>query len=565
MNKEIHESNNSKRALTKPFLYVGTELNLPFYRETDSAFRKPFYMVGENKEWPGNQYEKSSLTPNSMNGISQENMNISPIVGFNCNQIRPSEQHDLVNYTCVPSEQNRVILQKNPCNIGSYSGIYMPPAQSNNEMIKTKETEEIKPEEVADLIVRSVFIRYYDGNLYMFALDGFNCYRKMEGKEVIHFIDKFVKECKIKFSPLKYDNVKKCLASNSEIVVKNGEGLPPNIWPFRNFLVNIESGEVLQNPQGFFNCYSLCCEYIPGEICPQFDTFIAAITNYDETLTEAIWQIIGYLMADDNNCKKFFVFQGVKDTGKSLLAKIIAALLGEEGVCAMNISEFGEKFSLAELKNKRLAISMDLTDEPLSVKAVGAIKSITGNDLIRTEGKFKTGETVHLKARLLFGTNNQIHTKKSNIAFMDRQYVVPFYYQVPPDKQDKNLFYELTRELPGIALKAMKAYLRLVKNNYILPQIHLNIPEEMCWDHEKIIEKFSQEKCDFSDPNAKTSTESLYKSYMNFTNEEKTESLEKDKFSELFNKKNVSLTKKKINVEGKSLWGYLGVKLKFQG
>ncbi len=432
-------------------------------------------------------------------------------------------------------------------------------------MIKPKETEEIKPEEVADLIVKSVFIRYYDGNLYVFALDGFNCYRKMEGKEVIHFIDKFVKERKIKFSPLKYDNVKKCLESNCEIVVKRGEGLPLNICPFGNFLVNIESGEVLQNPQDFFYCYSLGCEYIPGEICPQFDAFIAAITNDDKILTEAMWQIIGYLMVDDNNCKKFFVFQGVKDTGKSLLAKVIAALLGEEGVCAMNIAEFGEKFSLAELKNKRLATSMDLTDEPLSVKAVGEIKSITGDDLIRSEGKFKAGETVHLNARLLFGTNHQIHTKKNDAAFMERQYVLPFYYQVPPDKQDKNLFYELSRELPGIALKAMKAYLRLAKNNYILPQIHINIPEEMCWDHEKIIEKFSQEKCDFSDPKVRTSTEELYQAYVNFTNEERIESLEKHKFSEFFNKKNLSAKKKKIIVEGKSLQGYEGVKLKFQG
>ena len=154
------------------------------------------------------------------------------------------------------------------------------------------QTEEIKPEEVADLIVRNIFIRYYNGNLYVFALDGFNCYRKMEGKEMIHFIYKFVKERKIKISPLKYDNVKKCLESNSEIVLKNGEGLPLNIWPFGNSLVNIESGEVLQNPQDFFYCYSLGCEYIPGEICPQFDTFIAAITNYDETLIEAIWQMI---------------------------------------------------------------------------------------------------------------------------------------------------------------------------------------------------------------------------------------------------------------------------------
>ena len=142
-------------------------------------------------------------------------------------------------------------------------------------------------------------------------------------------------------------------------------GLPGYIWPFADGLVDIRDGRRIENRRQYFYCTALACDYMPGAICPAFDEFLYGISGGDLEIIESLWKMIGYIISDDVGGKMFFVFRGPKDTGKSLLANVICALLEDEAVASMGIAEIGKRFTMAELVDKKLTICMDLTDEPL--------------------------------------------------------------------------------------------------------------------------------------------------------------------------------------------------------
>lgn len=437
--------------------------------------------------------------------------------------------------------------------------IYQAPPIENNKFMRCDDEKEA--EEVADILAEAGFICTYQDEFYILT-DYPRRFKKLEGKSVQRFIDSFVKQKGINISPLAYDEVRKSLLYNSQIQVVKEPGLPRYIWPFADGLVDIRDGSRIENRKQYFYCTALLCNYLPDADCPNFDKFLQGLSGGVPEVIDLIWKMIGYILSDDVGWKVFFVFRGLKDTGKSLLANVICSLLEDEAVASMGIAELGKRFTMSELMDKKLTVCMDLTDEPLDPATVGAVKTITGGDLIRAERKYQAGRSVHIKSKLLFGTNHEIRLKKADPAFSERLIEIPFLYPVPKEEQNRDLLNILKRELPGIAVKASKAYLSLVTGNYIITPPTIGIPEGMVFDDEKIIAQFATEKCDFSDKEARIFTRDLFHAYEDFCHARKLQAVEMKKFSEIFKSQNINVEKKRINMGGENLQGYQGVRLK---
>jgi len=60
------------------------------------------------------------------------------------------------------------------------------------------------------------------------------------------------------------------------------------------------------------------------EDCPVFDKFLHDISGGDPVLEMRIWEVMGYCLTPDLNAKKFFIFQGAHDSGKSLLCNLLS-------------------------------------------------------------------------------------------------------------------------------------------------------------------------------------------------------------------------------------------------
>jgi len=438
------------------------------------------------------------------------------------------------------------------------STVYTPqPLNTEAYAVKVK----LESDEIVDRLITQYTLCTFLTEIYIYR--GIpNRFEVLDGNKAQQFIDFYLRQIGEDISPKKIEQIKKLLLFDSRIAIWKRETLPPEVWAFQDGLWNVRTKGRLSGHAGYFFTDCLSCNYDPYATCPVFDSFLKSCTGDDPNLIERIWEIIGYILSNDTRAKVFFVFAGPKDTGKSVLANTIAAVLDESAVCAMGLREIDKRFALSELADKKLAMCMDLGDKTLSEDAVGVIKSITGRDLVRAEAKYKTGRPIYIDAKMLFGTNHTLRLATADQAFADRQIIVPFRFPVPKEQQNHGLEEEMKQEAAGIAIKAMEAYLRLVANNYVFPPIDVSIPEINTISHEKVIRDFAMEMCDFTDKAARISTDALYVAYCDFAGRLKLPILEKNRFSEIFNAQNENVTRKKIKFGERALWGYEGVRLK---
>ena len=121
------------------------------------------------------------------------------------------------------------------------------------------------------------------------------------------------------------------------------EYLDDGFITFRNGTLQLASGCFHEpNPQ-LLTTFSLNCDYIPNRhACPVFENFLWTVTRGDPLLTKRIWQVLGYVFATDMSGKLLFVFQGVPDSGKSVLCSLIMRVFGSQQRTSLNAHELGK-------------------------------------------------------------------------------------------------------------------------------------------------------------------------------------------------------------------------------
>lgn len=200
--------------------------------------------------------------------------------------------------------------------------------------------------------------------------------------------------------------------------------------------------------------------------CPTFDRFLNDVTNHDPILAERIWQAIGYAIVPDNNGKCFMLFQGVPDSGKSLLGDVIASLVDSELVTSLDINTMGERFGPAELVGKQLCLALDMPSGTLDSKAVSMFKNLTGGDPVTADVKYQNRIRFRCSATFVLATNFPLLTRDPDPAFLRRAVVIPFLNSVDKRQQDHSLKAKILTERDAIIYRALQVYARLRQANY---------------------------------------------------------------------------------------------------
>lgn len=201
--------------------------------------------------------------------------------------------------------------------------------------------------------------------------------------------------------------------------------------------------------------------------CPLFDQFLQQVSGGDKTLIERIWQVIGYSIVPDTSAKCFILFQGVPDSGKSLLGSIIEALMDEDLVTSLDFFAMGERFGPSELVGKLLCLALDLPSGAFDPKSVSLVKTYSGGDTVTVDVKYQSRIKFRCTATFVLATNHPFLTRDNDPAFFQRAVVVPFRYAIPQAQQDRTLRERiLAAERDAIIFKALQAYQRLRQANY---------------------------------------------------------------------------------------------------
>lgn len=244
--------------------------------------------------------------------------------------------------------------------------------------------------------------------------------------------------------------------------VENASGLVA----VRNGVVDLNTLTPILASPTYRNTHFLDVEWPSDTNCPVFSATLQFMSGGDQEWVKRILEVIGYLLTADYTVKRFVVFQGPGDCGKSVLGNLIASFFSDDDVAALADHQFGNRFSLSAIANAHFSVCMDLPDGVLESKAVSILKQITGGDRVAIEAKGKDIFSDHIRCKVLFGTNNPIRLKRKDEAFANRLLLVPFYYSVPEEQRDHSLLDKLMQERPAILYHALAAYREVVKRGY---------------------------------------------------------------------------------------------------
>jgi len=252
----------------------------------------------------------------------------------------------------------------------------------------------------------------------------------------------------------------------------------------------------------------------------------------------------------------------VGDTGKSLLCALIALFFPETNVSRIALQDLGGKFALGNLTTVKLNISEDLPNAPLSPKTVSVIKMLSDSNRLTGEAKFVQQFSFTPLFKLFFASNHPLCLKEYDEAFLNRLVYILCMNVIPKEYQDKNLLEKMKWELSALVNHALKAYKRLVANNYVwagdfTPEIVIK-NSGISFDKMQVLEWFVEAYCEFNN-DAKTAVNDLQSAYETYCRENGYESIKGGRFSRELLAAYPTIKSIKISNQKR---GYLGIELK---
>ena len=243
------------------------------------------------------------------------------------------------------------------------------------------------------------------------------------------------------------------------------DALPLNVGIInvRNGMYDIINDKLLPHSPDYMSLAQLDVEYNPNAECPRLEQFVQEVFPADTI--PLVWEHAGYILLSGLELKKFAVFVGEGNNGKSVWCNIIEAVVGPENCAHQSIQDLSEsKNARAELFGKLVNIYADLPSE--AIADTGTLKMLTGGDKLSAEKKYKDPFSFTNRARLIFSANQLPAVTDYNEAFFERVHIIECPNQFEDDDADPFLVEKLTTEEAKSAWlnKAIEGAKRLLEN-----------------------------------------------------------------------------------------------------
>ncbi|MEN2465645.1 phage/plasmid primase, P4 family [Ornithinibacillus sp. JPR2-1] len=234
----------------------------------------------------------------------------------------------------------------------------------------------------------------------------------------------------------------------------------------------------------------------------------------DKEVQCVLQEIMGYCLTRYVDAKKFFVFDGVSNSGKSKIIEILTYLIGNENVSNVALQNlYG--FNIQYLYNKTLNVFADLPNTPISDD--NQIKVLTGEDEALADRKHKEAFKFYNRSKMLFSTNGMPsnYGDKSE-AFYNRLMIIPFKYAKPQNELDSNLGEKFKNEADYIFMWALEGLKRLYSRGFKFSDSRTVLNEVLNYKTESsTLHQFVKEECKF-DSESKITTERFMREYKDF-------------------------------------------------
>lgn len=173
-----------------------------------------------------------------------------------------------------------------------------------------------------------------------------------------------------------------------------------------------------RNPDDF-NDYVLNYEYEEHAYNQDWVDFLNSITSSDEKLINRLGEYFGSVFMAHSIQDKAYLFYGDGSNGKSVLTKVLSAMLGGEKLCStLELSRLGGRFDTLQLLGKYVNFCHEATSDIKEAEPV--FKAITSNDVISTDVKGKPRLEFTPRCKIFIDCNELPRANKSNGGWLRR-------------------------------------------------------------------------------------------------------------------------------------------------
>jgi putative DNA primase/helicase len=266
-----------------------------------------------------------------------------------------------------------------------------------------------------------------------------------------------------------------------------------------NGLLHLPTLRLLPHTPSFFNLNALDYAYEHDAPKPrQWLAFLDQVWPDDPESIATLQQVFGYLLTSETSQQKAFLIVGPKRSGKGTIGRVLARLIGPHNCVSPTLASLGERFGLAPLIGKSLAI---VSDARLSGRAdqqviVERLLSVSGEDGQTIDRKYATQPwTGRLPTRFAILTNELPKLGDASGALASRFILLmmtkSFYGQ-----EDHGLTDRLLTELPGILNWAIAGWADLKRGGHFKQPSSARQALEQLEDLSSPIGAFVRERCE---------------------------------------------------------------------
>lgn len=434
-----------------------------------------------------------------------------------------------------------------------------------NDNLFFTDKKNIKLEDLFNFIICKEKIRILNNSIYIYNENlGYFEYIE-ESKELIE-INKFISsEIRAKIQPRFLSDIVKKLKSEPTIQIRNEDiNKDKNLINCQNGVIKLDNGELMKHEKRYLFTYCIKANFLSNKdeiSAPNFEVFLETSLENDKDKRKLLLEIIGYLVSNYNEAKRSFIFLGKAHSGKSLLSKLIARLIGEKEVSNIPLHKLGDRFNIAELSNHRININAELSSCKLN--NIDVFKSIVGGDYLTGEYKGQSPFSFKCRTKLLFCGNFMPELKDLEVgdAFTDRLVFLLFNVSIPERERNYNLENFLIEEIDSIFTLAVHELKKLVEKNFDFQKVEDSQAFIKFYKNENNhIDEFIKERCVLGD-GYRIHSKDIYNEYINFCDENCIETYSSKKFlSFLGNVPDIENTRFRVN--GKNNRGYKGITIK---
>jgi P4 family phage/plasmid primase-like protien len=306
-----------------------------------------------------------------------------------------------------------------------------------------------------------------DGTIYSLGTDGL--WKEITEQEIVAEVRKT--DPALNFDSPKIARIVRCIHGDAYVPAKPFEWIdepadapaPTDLALFRNGVLNTATGVLLPHDGRLLATGTPSFDFTPDAECPTWMAFIEQ--TLDESFHPTVQEMLGYLMVPDTSLHVIFVLNGVKRGGKSTMMKIAENLVGRDHTASRGLNDLASDFGLEGTTDAKLLTIPDATDAEVSRRsaAVERLKTISGNDLVSVNRKNKKLVEYRIPARIMIACNRIPKMLDDSGGLASRLIPIIFEHSFL-GKEDRDLFYKLEDELPGIADWALEGLRRLRAN-----------------------------------------------------------------------------------------------------